>query len=250
MKFGLKYIFLLLALCLGLLMPAQKKQSTKVTKVLLKKYTQAEVLDSIEGIKIYNKLIAALNGDSTRLDKDGSLAQGWREDYYINGKLLHKGFYKDGKLDLFRNFYENGKNERVMASLDPTRVNIDVYYDNGNQRKQTNYYNAFPQKISEFYVTGLLKTLEEYDNVKKQLTRKKTWYASGQTESEMTWDPRSKKYLIKTYHPNGKIHESGQIVFSSEKNEFFKSGIWTIIDEEGKNKHIEKFQGLKSDSNQ
>jgi len=73
----------------------------------LRKYKSEDVVDSAYGITLFDKMAPSLGGDSLRYDKKGYSAQGWQEDYYMSGKLLHKGFYVDGELRAFKNFYEN-----------------------------------------------------------------------------------------------------------------------------------------------
>lgn len=231
------FVFLFL---LSVSASAQKKsKQVKTTPSPEKRYTQADVLDSIEGITLYNKFIPALLGDSLRYSKAGALAQKWQEDYYSNGKLLHKGLYKDGQLELFTNYYENGKVERKMAAIDSVSANVDMFYENGNQRRQINYYKGIPKKRSEFYTNGLLKSSDTYETKDARLLSSKTWYESGQISSELSYEPKTKKYLKKTYHPNGKLFESGSMVLSKEQ-QLVKTGTWTILDENGKNKKFEK----------
>src|ERR1700761_8863869 len=67
----------------------------------LRKYKSSDVVDSAYGITLFDKMAPSLGGDSVRYDKKGYSAQGWQEDYYMSGKLLHKGFYVDGELRAF-----------------------------------------------------------------------------------------------------------------------------------------------------
>ena len=214
-----------------------------------KKYTQEEVLDSLNGILIYDHLIPAIGGDSTRLQKNGETAQGWVEDLYENGKTLHKGLYKDGKLVLFKNFYANGKTERVFASLDSLNCNMEIFYENGNQRKQINYYKGKPKRISEFYETGLLKQTEEFNNDNQLLIMRKTWYIGGQIMSETYREPKTGKYNQKNYYRNGKLSEQGTLIFDKETKELVRNGAWTSQDSTGKNKKSINYKLPKKASN-
>jgi len=90
-------------------------------------HTQAQVLDSTEGILIYTKLLKVLQMDYDLLFKQGSVVQGWNEEYYDNGQLMHISYYKEGNLVLFKNFYENGQCENNITYPDPQNCNIDVY---------------------------------------------------------------------------------------------------------------------------
>ena len=229
---------LLVACCFpGALQAQKKKQKNQINKTEEKRYLQAEVLDSIGEISMYNKLIPSLHGDSIRRFPNGEKLQGWKEDHYKNGNLLHKGFYRDGQLNLFKNYWENGKMERVMAVIDSSHTNLEVYYESGNQRRQIIYYKGRIKRYSEFYPNNLLKHTEEYDEGSGLLLKKKTWFANGQIESELfLQDQKSKKYKLNTYHSNGKLAESG-IQFPAKGGDgFVRSGTWTIQDSTGKKK--------------
>jgi len=66
-----------------------------------KRYTQNEVLDTAAALISIPGLIGSLGGDSVTYIKSGYYRQGWNEDFYKSGKLLHRGYYVDGKLITF-----------------------------------------------------------------------------------------------------------------------------------------------------
>jgi antitoxin component YwqK of YwqJK toxin-antitoxin module len=208
----------------------------------IRRYNQTDVLDTADGIKIYNKLIESIGGDSITYNKAGYNLQGWNEDYYTSGKLLHRGYYVDGKVIVFKNFFENGQVERSVVNPDPLHCNIDIYYEDGKQKKQISYYNGLPQKKYEFYKNGLPKYAEENEKEMKYLTLKKTWYSNGQTENQIELtDPKNKKYIQKTYYSSGQLKEEGPLVLSNDGKEYVKDGVWNFYDVSGKKKGSEKF---------
>lgn len=231
-------IFLFAVVCFPYFLLAQKKkQKNPSQKTEEKRYLQEEVLDSLGEISIYNRLIPSLNGDSIRFFANGEKLQGWKEDHYNSGKVLHKGFYKDGQLELFKNYWENGKMERVMAVIDSSHTNLEVYYESGNQRRQIIYYKGKIKRYSSFYPNNLLNHTEEYDEETGLLLKKKTWFANGQIESELVLqDQKTKKYKLNSYHSNGKLSESGTQYPSKKGEGFVRSGTWTIQDSTGKKK--------------
>jgi antitoxin component YwqK of YwqJK toxin-antitoxin module len=208
----------------------------------IKRYHQSEILDSVEGITIYNKLLESIGGDSVTFNKAGYNLQGWNEDYYQNGKLLHRGYYKDGKAVVFKNFYENGQCERTVINPDPLRCNIEIYYENGKQRKQISYYNGLPQKKYEYYQNGLPKYVEENEKEMQYLTLKKTWYSNGQVESSIELsDSNNKRYKQKIYSQTGKLLEEGNLVVN-EKGDYIRDGVWNYYDTNGKKNKTEKYK--------
>src|SRR4051812_15041222 len=72
------------------------------------KYDAAKVIDPDYGITMYEKLNFYTGGDSVRNDKKGYACQGWLEDVYETGTDIHKGFYEDGHLKVYKNFFPNG----------------------------------------------------------------------------------------------------------------------------------------------
>lgn len=237
-----KYLFCVLGLLMGQAVLAQRF-ADQVPQI--RRYAQKDVVDSVDGIKMYNKLLDAIGGDSVTFNKAGYNLQGWNEDYYTSGKLLHRGYYIDGKAIVFKNFFENGQCERTVVNPDPLHCNIDIYFENGKQRRQINYYNGLPQKRYDFYVTGLPKYAEENEKEMKFLTLKKSWYSNGQIQNviELT-DPKNKKYANKSYYANGQVKEEGSLILSADGS-YLKDGTWYLYDSTGKNKKTEKHNAAK-----
>ena len=116
----------------------------------LKRYTPAEIIDPEYGIIRFNKLVPMMGGDSLRYTKDGYNAQSWQEDFYVSGKLLHKGFYLDGAIKVFKNYYENGQIERSFSSTDLKHSKLEIFYDDGKIRSTINYYDGNAQNQYDF----------------------------------------------------------------------------------------------------
>lgn len=209
----------------------------------LKRYEQKEIYDSINGITIFDKLIEPLGGDSIKYNKAGYNMQGWWEEHYLNGKVLHKGYYVDGRLKVFKNYFENGQVERSFLSPDPLHCSLDVFYENGLPKRKISYYDKKPQKFYEYYPNGLPKLIIENEKEMKFITLKKEWYDNGQVES--TFELKDKKEMIfaqRTYYITGQVKEEGNMKLASDGKGYVKDGSWTFYDESGKNKKIEKFK--------
>ena len=208
-----------------------------------RKYTEEIVLDSIGGIKMYNKLISVIGGDSIRYNKAGYNLQGWQEDYYSSGKVLHKGFYVDGQIKVFKNYFENGQIERSFNSSDPARSSVDIYYPSGKFRKQIMYYNGSPQNEYSYYDNGSPESVIEKDKEVQFIFKKHRFYENGRTASELELiDRKSKKYIAKEYYENGKLKEEGTITLNLDKKEYQKEGEWTYYDDKGQPIKKEKFK--------
>jgi len=202
---------------------------------------EREVNIAEEGIAAYNKLIGIAGGDSVRLDHLGKKAEGWVEDHYMNGKTMHKGFYKMGQLTMFRNFFENGNCERNFTTENPLQYKIEFYYANGNLRKSVEYFDGKPRKVREYYENGNPKSCIEFDKEQEQLISKKTWFNNGSMESEVKLtDKNALRYNEKHYYSSGVLKEEGSLVYSKTKKDFVKYGTWLSYETNGRQKQLVK----------
>lgn len=209
---------------------------------LLKKYQEKDIVDSLLGIDIYTHLIASIGGDSIKYNLQGYNLQGWNEDFYLNGKLLHRGYYVDGQVITFKNFFESGQCERVVMNPDPLHCIENSYFSNGNPRREISYYNGLPQKRVEYYDNGLPKYTEENEKEMKYLTRKKSWYSNGSVENSMDLiDSKNNIYSQKSYYSNGQLKEEGVVIFLKDTQQYVKDGTWLSYDSDGKNKQVKKY---------
>jgi antitoxin component YwqK of YwqJK toxin-antitoxin module len=228
----MKFKFLIVLLIFGFGINAQRF-ADQIPQ--LKRYKQSEVLDSVKGICVYDKLVEALGGDSVKYNKQGYNIQGWNEEYYLSGTILHKGYYVDGKIKVFKNYYENGQLERSFINPDPLHANMNMYYENGQPKLRISYYDGKPQKTYHYYETGLPKLTEEKEKDLKYTTSHKEWFESGQIYKELEMiDLKEKKFKSTLYYANGQIKEQGNYVLASDGVKLEKLGTWVYFDEKGK----------------
>jgi antitoxin component YwqK of YwqJK toxin-antitoxin module len=208
---------------------------------LKKRYLQSEIWDSLEGISMYNKLAIGLGGDSVMRNALGYAEEGWVENHYVSGKLLHRGFYRNGQLLVSKNFFENGQCERSIEQIDPLRCTMELFYENGKQKKLLKYYEGKPYKKYEFYGNGMPKSAEENEKEMTYLISRKSWHRNGQMEQILElMDVKNKTYLQKLYYESGELMSEGTLVLREEK-EYMKDGIWQYYDPEGRRKKIERY---------
>jgi len=200
----------------------------------LRKYKSSEVVDSAYGITLFDKMAPSLGGDSIRYDKKGYSAQGWQEDYYTSGKLLHKGFYVDGELRAFKNFYENDQIERAFRMIDYKHSEVIVYFPDGKLKSQIHYYSKVPQKEIDYYHNGNVDMVEENFGDNDYLIKRNSFFENGYAETifELT-DKKKRTYLHKEFFDNGKLKEEGTLRFYKEKNDYLKEGEWKTYNNEG-----------------
>lgn len=231
--------YLLLALSLSFSVFSQKF-SDQVPQ--LKRYTAAQVTDPDYGIILFNKMVPSIGGDSIRYTKDGYNAQGWQEDYYVSGKLLHKGFYADGYIKIFKNFYENGQVERSLSIVDAKRVKMEVYYEDGKVRSTINFYDGNTQNQYDFFKNGSPEYVEENDKEIEFLYKRYTYFENGLPASTFDLvDKKAKKYMKKEFFENGRVKEEGTMYFRKDMGDYQKEGPWTYYDEKGNAVKTEKY---------
>jgi antitoxin component YwqK of YwqJK toxin-antitoxin module len=209
----------------------------------IKRYTVDEAFDPSLGIKMYNKLVPSIGGDSIRYNNAGYNLQGWQEDYYMNGKLLHKGFYVDGQIKVFKNFYENGQIERSIVVSDPARCSVDIYYPSGTVRTQIVYFSGNAQNEYSFFPNGNKAAVIEKDKEAQLIYKDSRFYESGAPAKEFSIvDKKAKKYVEKEYYENGKVKVEGYMNYKPESKDFQKEGEWAYYNEKGQIVKKEKYK--------
>ena len=212
----------------------------------IKRYTIDEALDPSLGIKMYNKLVPSIGGDSIRYNNAGYNLQGWQEDYYMNGKLLHKGFYVDGQIKVFKNFYESGQIERSIVVSDPARCSVDIYYPSGTVRTQILYFSGNAQNEYSFFPNGNKATIIEKDKEAQFIYKENRFYENGTPAKEFSIvDKKAKKYSEKEYYENGKVKIEGFVSYKPELKDFQKEGEWAYYNEKGILLKKEKYKNGK-----
>lgn len=194
----------------------------------------ASVYDSTYGIAAYDPLNFNIGGDSTRSDSKGYATQGWLQDYYKTGQVLHKGYYIDGQLKAYKNFFPTGQVEREFKMTDLTKSAMTIYYQDGKPRSIIVYVSSSVQKEEDFYPSGQLEYIEEYDRKCEYYLQRKFYSQEGKPTSvlEIT-DPKKKNYSSKEYYDNGTIKEEGQIIYNAQVGDYQKNGKWKFYDESG-----------------
>jgi antitoxin component YwqK of YwqJK toxin-antitoxin module len=202
-----------------------------------KKYKESQVYNTDYGINVYEKMNFLLGGDSVRFDPPKNFkANGWREDFYDNGQMLHRGYYQDGQLKIYKNFFDNGQLERnFVVKPNPSLYSMKIYYKDGKPRSEIDYIKGNPQKWQDWYPNGNLEFIEEYDRNLEYYIQQKTYYEDGKPQSLLELvDERKKIYSKKEYYPNGNIKEEGTIHFDKFIEDYRKEGVWLVYDESGK----------------
>lgn len=199
------------------------------------KYSAAKVIDPVYGIKMYEKLNFSIGGDSVRNDKKGYACQGWVQDIYENGGIVHKGYYEDGHLTNYKNFYENGTVERSFKPIDYKRGNMQIFFPDGKLKSDVTYYEGVPQLWTDYYNNGQIEYKEESSKKMEYLILRKSFSEDGKPQEifELV-DPKKRLYSKKEYYENGNIKSEGFLNYSTSALDYQKNGTWKEYDEAGK----------------
>ncbi len=236
----MKYIFIFIVLVTTTPLLMAQRYSDQVPQ--LKRYAPADIIDADYGIIRFNKLSPAMGGDSLRYTKDGYNAQGWQEDFYVSGKILHKGFYQDGFIKIFKNYYENGQVERNLYNTDPKRSKLEIFYEDGKVRSNITYFDGNPQNQYDFFKNGTPEYVEENDKDMEFLYKRNSYFENGLPETMFELvDKKSKKYIKKEFYTNGRVKEEGSMMFRKDLGDYQKEGVWTYYDDKGNTIKTEKF---------
>lgn len=199
------------------------------------KYSESKVVDPEYGITMYEKLNFYIGGDSVRNDKKGYACQGWVEDIYESGGVLHKGYYEDGHLKIYKNFYANGTVERSFKLIDFKRSNMQLFYPDGKIKSDITYYEGGPQMWTDYYPNGQIEYIEESTKNLETIIQRKSYAEDGKPQEifELT-DPKKKIYSKKEYYEDGKIKAEGTMKYNPGSIDYQKDGMWKDYDVNGK----------------
>lgn len=200
-----------------------------------------DIVDSVYGVTIYESLNLQLGGDSVR-HCDGYACQSWVEDYYESGQLMHRGYYIDGQLKIYKNYYPNGQLERDFKNVDNVKSKVTLYYDNGETKSEITYFNGQALEWTDYWPNGNIEYYENYHKSFDYHLEMSSYYESGSLESQFILDNKKKLIFTKTeYYPDGTLKMEGEFQYDKDAWHLFKEGKWTYYDESGKSTKTEQY---------
>jgi len=189
------------------------------------------VPDPIDEYDAYNQ---ALMSENIRMC-DGKPCNGMIKDKYFTGELRHKGYYIDGQLtSTYKNYWDNGNEERVFKIKGTNNAEVEIFFPDGKLRTKAVYIDGAPQYWEEYYPTGKLELIEEYDKKIEYYIRYNLYYNNGKPQSTLELiDKKKRLYDSKEYYENGTVKEEGQRMYNAALYDYRKTGTWKIYDENG-----------------
>ena len=197
----------------------------------------AKVYDSVFGIQFYDKYNPDLEGDSLRKYPDGHLCNATLEDHYPDMEVLHKGFYVNGKLSQYTNYYQGGQVERTFKPISDRKNELIKYYPNAVVKSDVIYYEGNSTLWQDYFDNGKLSYEEEYDKKHQRLLKRCSYYRDGKPESVFVPLKKSGdgilRYSLKEYYPNGQLKEESVSIYNQDSFDFLKDGDEKEYDEKG-----------------
>ena len=190
------------------------------------------VVDETYGIQLYEPLNMVLEGDSVRME-NGYAVNNWKEDFYADGAMLHRGYYIDGQLKVYKNYYPNGQLEREFKNIDGFRSLLKKYYSDGTLKSEVKYMESSALLWIDYYTNGKMEFYEEYHKSFLYHIAKRSYYESGQAESLLE---RVKKldFTQNDFYKDGTNKIVGTLSYDMTSYDYYRTGKWMYYDEGGK----------------
>ncbi|KAB1064730.1 toxin-antitoxin system YwqK family antitoxin [Salibacter halophilus] len=193
----------------------------------------ADSIDSEYGIEYYKRYNSFLGGEEQRMC-NGSPCNEQIEDQYKNGKLLHKGYYTEGQLVTFKNYYPDGTVERDFKRVSPVKCKIAKYYPDGKPKSEVTYFNGNPIEWTDYYPSGQVEFNEEYDRNYQYYELQESFYKNGQHQFVLELEKKRKMlYSKKEYYEDGTLKAEGEMKFNEATRVYMKINWWTYYNEQG-----------------
>ena len=207
-----------------------------------KTFDAKDVIDETYGINIYEKLNMMLGDKSTRNGINGYAANGFLEDYYTTGELLHKGFYVDGQLKIYKNYFPNGNIERNFRMVDIKKSKMTIFYEDGTMKSDIVYIENEALSWIDYYPNGMVEFEEIYDKSFQYYEKKANYYSNGKPENilELT-DKKKLLYSQSYYYENGNLKEQGVVKYDKAMFDYSRIGDWKLYNENGVAIKIQKY---------
>ncbi|MCB0402271.1 MAG: hypothetical protein KDD41_09330 [Flavobacteriales bacterium] len=237
-----KILLATLSICIVFFAWAQKRNDLTDKSLYNDTFSPEVVIDPQYGITMYEPLNMMLGKDTVRNDQNGYAANGYLEDYYTTGQLMHKGFYVDGQLKIYKNFYPNGNVERNFRLVDLKKSRMTLYYEDGTVKSEITYIMSEAIKWEDYYKNGQLEFVEEYDKSMQYYKFKANYFENGSPENtlEMT-DKKKLVYTQSYYYANGNLKEQGEMQYDKAMFDYKRIGSWKLFNESGVPTKLQKY---------
>lgn len=201
------------------------------------------VVDPLYGIQLFEPFNMILGYDTVKKNSKGMAMQGTLIEHYVDNKVIHEGYYIDGRLRNYTNFYPNSKKEREFKMTDYREGDMIYYFGSGGIKSKISYRGTFPVKWSEYNEEGTLIHFEKFDETLSYYESKKSFFNSGRVQYEFVLT-NLKKLIFdeKEFYSNGKLKAIGKVHYDFTTKDYHKIKKWLYYDEQGQLIKTHKFK--------
>lgn len=212
-----------------------------LTHSLIGQVSPKAVIDPMYGIQGYESMVASIDGDSVRTC-EGKPCAGHIEDYYNTGQVLHKGFYVNGQLQNFKNFFPSGQMERKFGIIDENHGKLQVFYESGAKKSEVKYAYGNVKEWVDYYENGNVEYEERFDKNFEFVIFRDSYYENGNPQTTMKFEnKKDHTYFKKEYHEDGTMAAEGLIHFFALIGDYRKIDEWKVYDPKGKHIKTEAY---------
>lgn len=189
--------------------------------------------DPLPDLNAYEALNKVLGGDSIRTCA-GHPCIGWVEDRYADGVLKHKGYYDEGRLTVYKNYFPEGGLEREFRSIDDVKSILRTWHANGILRSETRFAHGDPYQYEDHYVNGQLRYAEERHRKEPCFMKMELYAADGKPVSLLRVVNKGKlEFEQQEFHPGGALRSQGRSQYDPLRMDSRRIGTWTHYDPAG-----------------
>lgn len=235
-----KIVFVLAAIATNVLAFSQSGSSSAEHSET--KY-RPTVVDPLYGIQMYEAFNMILGRDTVKKNSKGMAAQGIIIEHYIDNTVLHEGYYIDGKLRNYVNFYPNGKREREFKMVDYNEGDMSYYYQDGTLKSTISYRGKFAKSWSDYNQAGVLVYHEKFNETLSYYEFRKSFFEGGQPKYSFTLQ-NAKKMIFeeKEFYPSGALKSAGKVEFRWTIRDYTKIKKWVYHNADGSPLKTHKFK--------
>jgi antitoxin component YwqK of YwqJK toxin-antitoxin module len=192
------------------------------------------IVDPDYGIRYFDKY-SKISGDNQVRYCKNYACQGWVEDYYTSDQLMHRGFYNEGILNIFKNYFPDGSLERELKNTSLNKSELTTYYPGKGIRTKSYFSDGNLLKYEEYFENGQLEYLEETHKSMTYYIQTLSYFNNGTPQSTlMLTDPKKLFFSKVEYFENGNPKEKGNLFYNRAHHDYYKTGKWLYYNESGK----------------
>lgn len=195
--------------------------------------TPMEEADHFPEMNGYEEFNPVARGSKLRLCGERP-CNGWQHDIYPDGVLKHRGFYAEGALVIYRNYYPSGRLEREFKQQDVIKSMMRTFHPNGVLRSRTRFANGAVIRYEDHYTNGALRYAEERHRSEPYYIRMDLFAPNGEPLSLLRLVDRKRvEFEMKEYYPGGGLRCEGLARYDRYRMDTRKVGTWRHYDLDG-----------------